>query len=87
MALKWYQMMLQCTEKDVSPPDAYLASTYDRVGQIHEKMDNDLEALHSYRKAIEIESKSMNDDDSQIKLYREHLQRLGKLSPFFNDRI
>ena len=79
--------MRECIGKNSPVRYASLASTYDRIGQIYNKLGNHLDASTFYRKALRALHKASSNDTTSLERYHAHLERLEKLPAFFDDNV
>ncbi len=69
-----HEKAIDIRQKTLPPNHPYLATSYDNMGKVHEKMAEYSNALSFYQRAVDIGECSLPESHSHLQLYKDHLE-------------
>jgi tetratricopeptide (TPR) repeat protein len=73
-ALSMYEKAIDIRQRTLPPNHPYLATSYDNIGKVYEKMGEYSKALSFYQRAVDIGECSLPGSHPHLKLYKDHLE-------------
>ncbi|CAF3544551.1 unnamed protein product [Rotaria sp. Silwood1] len=76
IALKDFEMVLKTRQQQLPATHFSIASTWNAIGIVQEKLHNDVEALKSFQQALDIGQKSLPPEDMDLAEYHTNVARI-----------